>query len=154
MVIGIAYALNAHSTTHTEPYDHEHHHRNSLSSKEINCQSSGGCGSGYGRDVRAGVSCSNHIDSHGNSLDVMSVASKSSLDALFATPQQKRLAEITEMIHTASLFHDDVIDKVNTMLNIVVSSAAAGLPACLVRQQQQSRRHLQHNPHCASYSLL
>ena len=29
-----------------------------------------------------------------------------------ASPQQKRLAEITEMIHTASLFHDDVIDKV------------------------------------------
>ena len=25
---------------------------------------------------------------------------------------QRRLAEITEMIHTASLFHDDVIDKV------------------------------------------
>jgi geranylgeranyl pyrophosphate synthase len=30
----------------------------------------------------------------------------------FALPTQKRLAEITEMIHTASLFHDDVIDKV------------------------------------------
>ena len=30
----------------------------------------------------------------------------------FASPSQKRLAEITEMIHTASLFHDDVIDKV------------------------------------------
>lgn len=29
-----------------------------------------------------------------------------------ASPSQKRLAEITEMIHTASLFHDDVIDKV------------------------------------------
>lgn len=31
-----------------------------------------------------------------------------------ASPSQKRLAEITEMIHTASLFHDDVIDKVWT----------------------------------------
>lgn len=29
-----------------------------------------------------------------------------------ATLSQRRLAEITEMIHTASLFHDDVIDKV------------------------------------------
>jgi geranylgeranyl pyrophosphate synthase len=29
-----------------------------------------------------------------------------------ASASQKRLAEITEMIHTASLFHDDVIDKV------------------------------------------
>lgn len=27
---------------------------------------------------------------------------------------QKRLAEITEMIHTASLFHDDVIDEAET----------------------------------------
>ena len=32
-------------------------------------------------------------------------------------PQQKRLAEITEMIHTASLFHDDVIDKATTRRN-------------------------------------
>lgn len=31
-----------------------------------------------------------------------------------ASPSQKRLAEITEMIHTASLFHDDVIDKVHS----------------------------------------
>lgn len=31
----------------------------------------------------------------------------------YASPSQKRLAEITEMIHTASLFHDDVIDKVS-----------------------------------------
>jgi geranylgeranyl pyrophosphate synthase len=29
-----------------------------------------------------------------------------------ASPSQRRLAEITEMIHTASLFHDDVLDKV------------------------------------------
>lgn len=38
-----------------------------------------------------------------------SVASK-----LRVSPQQRRLAEITEMIHTASLFHDDVIDKAAT----------------------------------------
>lgn len=37
---------------------------------------------------------------------------------LYATPQQKRLAEITEMIHTASLFHDDVIDKATTRRNV------------------------------------
>lgn len=34
--------------------------------------------------------------------------------AQVASPAQKRLAEITEMIHTASLFHDDVIDKAST----------------------------------------
>merc|ERR1712038_636644 len=33
-------------------------------------------------------------------------------DELFIS--QKRLAEISEMIHTASLFHDDVIDKAET----------------------------------------
>ncbi len=33
---------------------------------------------------------------------------------LYASPLQRRLAEITEMIHTASLFHDDVIDKATT----------------------------------------
>jgi geranylgeranyl pyrophosphate synthase len=32
----------------------------------------------------------------------------------YASPSQIRLAEITEMIHTASLFHDDVIDKAST----------------------------------------
>ena len=29
-------------------------------------------------------------------------------------PLQLRLAEITEMIHAASLFHDDVIDEADT----------------------------------------
>jgi hexaprenyl-diphosphate synthase len=33
-------------------------------------------------------------------------------------PLQKRLAEIVEMIHTASLFHDDVIDKAITRRGI------------------------------------
>lgn len=37
---------------------------------------------------------------------------------LIASPSQKRLAEITEMIHTASLFHDDVIDKAETRRNV------------------------------------
>ena len=35
-------------------------------------------------------------------------------DFMKASPSQVRLAEITEMIHTASLFHDDVIDKAET----------------------------------------
>ena len=36
------------------------------------------------------------------------------MGALTASPRQKRLAEIVELIHTASLFHDDVIDKAGT----------------------------------------
>lgn len=38
------------------------------------------------------------------------------LSHLYATPSQTRLAEITEIIHTASLFHDDVIDKVGVVV--------------------------------------
>ena len=34
-------------------------------------------------------------------------------------PSQRRLAEITEMIHTASLFHDDVIDNAVRSLGIL-----------------------------------
>jgi len=53
---------------------------------------------------------------NGQNFDVESKQDKSK--KLFATPSQKRLAEITEMIHTASLFHDDVIDKATTRRNM------------------------------------
>jgi hexaprenyl-diphosphate synthase len=43
--------------------------------------------------------------------------SDSENNTIRALPTQKRLAEITEMIHTASLFHDDVIDKAETRRN-------------------------------------
>lgn len=43
---------------------------------------------------------------------------RKSSDSLYALPTQRRLAEITEMIHTASLFHDDVIDKATTRRNV------------------------------------
>ena len=39
---------------------------------------------------------------------------------------QKRLAEITEMIHTASLFHDDVIDKASTRRGVSSVNQAFG----------------------------
>lgn len=39
---------------------------------------------------------------------------KSHLPAAHVYKSQRRLAEITEMIHTASLFHDDVIDGADT----------------------------------------
>ena len=43
-----------------------------------------------------------------------------------ASPSQKRLAEITEMIHTASLFHDDVIDKAATRRGVPSVNQAFG----------------------------
>lgn len=43
-----------------------------------------------------------------------------STSSLYASVLQKRLAEITEMIHTASLFHDDVIDKVSLLISITL----------------------------------
>ncbi|KAJ9062666.1 coq1 putative hexaprenyl diphosphate synthase [Entomophthora muscae] len=42
-------------------------------------------------------------------------------DSCVILPSQRRLAEITEMIHTASLFHDDVIDD---------SKLRRGKPSC------------------------
>lgn len=39
---------------------------------------------------------------------------------------QRRLAEITEMIHTASLFHDDVIDKADTRRGVESVNKAYG----------------------------
>ncbi|TPX30836.1 hypothetical protein SmJEL517_g05701 [Synchytrium microbalum] len=42
------------------------------------------------------------------------------------TPSQRRLAEITEMIHTASLLHDDVIDDADIRRNRPTANAAYG----------------------------
>mmetsp|Transcript_81999 Transcript_81999/g.163823 ORF Transcript_81999/g.163823 Transcript_81999/m.163823 type:complete len:566 (-) Transcript_81999:269-1966(-) len=39
---------------------------------------------------------------------------------------QRRLAEITEMIHTASLFHDDVIDQADTRRGVPAANRAYG----------------------------
>jgi solanesyl diphosphate synthase len=41
-------------------------------------------------------------------------SSSSNISSSNLLPMQVRLAEIAEMIHTASLFHDDVIDKADT----------------------------------------
>ncbi|KAK1864992.1 hypothetical protein I4F81_007528 [Pyropia yezoensis] len=52
-------------------------------------------------------------------------ADPASADALLL-PSQRRLAEITEMIHTASLLHDDVIDASDTRRGVASVNAAYG----------------------------
>lgn len=51
-------------------------------------------------------------------LNGQALADAKQWGTMSASPAQKRLAEITEMIHTASLFHDDVIDKATTRRNM------------------------------------
>jgi len=49
-----------------------------------------------------------------------------STNKTFILPTQRRLAEITEMIHTASLFHDDVIDISDSRRNQPSANACFG----------------------------
>lgn len=42
---------------------------------------------------------------------IVLLLSRATLPGQDLTPRHRRLAEITEMIHTASLFHDDVVDQ-------------------------------------------
>jgi all-trans-nonaprenyl-diphosphate synthase len=42
------------------------------------------------------------------------------------TPRHRRLAEITEMIHTASLVHDDVVDEAETRRSIPTVNSSFG----------------------------
>ena len=115
MVLAVSYALNAHQETHQAPYKQPCHATATSSSESCGSGAAKRCGSGYGRDVREIVAnkCASADPAtvfpyltHSGALQVSDVS------GLYATPHQKRLAEITEMIHTASLFHDDVIDKV------------------------------------------
>ena len=47
-------------------------------------------------------------------LSPLSMSEENVVENVDILPPQRRLAEITELIHTASLLHDDVIDEANT----------------------------------------
>ena len=47
-------------------------------------------------------------------LSPLSTSQEIAVENVDILPPQRRLAEITELIHTASLLHDDVIDEANT----------------------------------------
>lgn len=49
---------------------------------------------------------------------IVLLASKATLLGRDLTPRHRRLAEITEMIHTASLVHDDVVDEAELRRNV------------------------------------
>ena len=49
---------------------------------------------------------------------IVLLASRATMPDCELTPRHRRLAEITEMIHTASLVHDDVVDEADLRRNV------------------------------------
>ncbi len=69
--------------------------------------------------------------------------------------RQQRVAEITEMIHVASLMHDDVIDTANTRRGLQALNSVFGNKVRLMAAQRQRRfLRLHRRQHCSSCSSV
>ncbi len=57
---------------------------------------------------------------------IVLLVSRATLGDRELTPRHRRLAEITEMIHTASLVHDDVVDEADLRRNVATVNSLFG----------------------------
>jgi len=57
---------------------------------------------------------------------IVLLASRATMSESDLTPRHRRLAEITEMIHTASLVHDDVVDEADLRRNVETVNSLFG----------------------------
>ncbi|MEY4520242.1 MAG: hypothetical protein RLZZ499_2842, partial [Cyanobacteriota bacterium] len=57
---------------------------------------------------------------------IVLLASRATMSDHDLTPRHRRLAEITEMIHTASLVHDDVVDEADLRRNVETVNSLFG----------------------------
>jgi all-trans-nonaprenyl-diphosphate synthase len=57
---------------------------------------------------------------------IVLLVAKATVEGQEITPRHRRLAEITEMIHTASLVHDDVIDEADTRRGVATVHSIFG----------------------------
>ncbi|KAG0259038.1 coq1 putative hexaprenyl diphosphate synthase [Actinomortierella ambigua] len=63
---------------------------------------------------------------HGSAVNPIYTTNVNPLDGTFILPSQRRLGEIVEMIHTASLLHDDVVDGADKRRNLTSANEAFG----------------------------
>jgi geranylgeranyl pyrophosphate synthase len=61
---------------------------------------------------------------HDQTLTSPSVELQGGISLELVRPKQIKLAEVVEMIHTASLIHDDVIDEADTRRNVPAANIA------------------------------